>query len=643
MGNKHSEDNPEDQYSHDQAPADHHDLSLLYIEKGVDDASWVESTSDSYEVAEKAPYQSPSISEISSSSYTDPSVSQSQKEVEALRAELESTRSRAEAAERKAKELSQHYPKPTAVTRASGATYMGDEYEHSVKSKSILSSNLDVKPKLQHYQGMLESEGVSSKSQEQHPEWIVSRDEIKLTGRELGRGGWAIVKEAEFRGSTVAAKCLHQEIISSYNQGVFIREISIAASLRHPNLVQFIGATIEGEPVILNELMETSLRKALRESVPLTQLQSIDIGMQVAQGLNYLHLRKPDPIIHRDVSSANILLNEGKHDTWIAKVGDFGAANYQRLSQTAAPGNATYSAPESSSPSRQSVKLDTYSFGIVMLEVYARRFPSVQNQEQLLGKVDNIHVKMVITKCIEVKPEKRPTMGDLIANLSELKQEVENEEQARIETLASTSHPLKSTMPATPFHLCSLPNVPAAPLPKVTAAPLPNMPATPLSATSLPNVPAPPPPKVPAAPLQNIRAISLPNVPVASLPKVPATSLPNVPAAPLPKVLAALLSNVSAAPPPNVPAAPLSNVPVAPPPNVPAAPLPNVPAAPLPNVPAASLSNVPAAPTPNVPDTSLLNVPNVPATPPPNVQATLHSHYIGPETVNVSTQQKMLV
>ena len=83
--------------------------------------------------------------------------------------------------------------------------------------------------------------------------------------------------------------------------------MSIAAKVRHPNLLQFIGATRVGSPIILCELMPTSLRKEL-ETSPLTCPQILRISQDVSSALNYLHLWKPHPILHRDVSSPNVLL-----------------------------------------------------------------------------------------------------------------------------------------------------------------------------------------------------------------------------------------------------------------------------------------------------------------------------------------------
>ena len=83
--------------------------------------------------------------------------------------------------------------------------------------------------------------------------WAVRREEIELTGPQLGVGGWATVTVAKFRGAQVAVKKIHNQIISRHNIHLFQREMNIAARLRHPNLIQFIGATMEGEMMIITQ------------------------------------------------------------------------------------------------------------------------------------------------------------------------------------------------------------------------------------------------------------------------------------------------------------------------------------------------------------------------------------------------------
>uniref|UniRef100_A0A1X7TH66 Protein kinase domain-containing protein n=1 Tax=Amphimedon queenslandica TaxID=400682 RepID=A0A1X7TH66_AMPQE len=80
--------------------------------------------------------------------------------------------------------------------------------------------------------------------------------------------------------------------------------MSIVSRICHPNLVQFISATKVGSPLIGIELMSTNLRKELPSTLFRKQ-QILSIAQDVALGLNYLHLFKPQPIIHRNVSSLN--------------------------------------------------------------------------------------------------------------------------------------------------------------------------------------------------------------------------------------------------------------------------------------------------------------------------------------------------
>ena len=185
---------------------------------------------------------------------------------------------------------------------------------------------------------------------QQESHWLVQRKEIELMEEERGRGGWAAVKVANFRGTRVAAKCFYQQIlVSHYNRQLFNREMNMAARLRHPNLIQFIGASLEGEPIILTELMTTSLRAEL-EKGPIEHAHITSISLDVARALNYLHLMQPHPIIHRDISSANVLLDPLPGDGWKAKVSDYGSVNLLRELRTVGPGSPVYAAPEASIP-----------------------------------------------------------------------------------------------------------------------------------------------------------------------------------------------------------------------------------------------------------------------------------------------------
>ena len=180
---------------------------------------------------------------------------------------------------------------------------------------------------------------------QQSPEWVIPRDHIKLTSKFLGKGGWGSVVEGKYCGCSVAVKQIHELILSPYNRELFEREMDIASRCRHPCLLQFIGATNdEGNPLFVTELMETSLRTLLEQRA-LSEAELSFISLDVARALNYLHQKQPSPIIHRDISGANVLLwRQGEH--WRGKVSDYGTANFMQQTMTVAPGAMIYSAPE---------------------------------------------------------------------------------------------------------------------------------------------------------------------------------------------------------------------------------------------------------------------------------------------------------
>ena len=195
---------------------------------------------------------------------------------------------------------------------------------------------------------------------QQSPDWVISRDQIQLTDKCLGRGSRGTVVEGRYCGCAVAVKQIYELILSDYNRRLFEREIKIASICRHPCLLQFIGATNdEGNPLFVTELMESSLR-VLLEQRSLSKTEVSVISLDVARALNYLHQKKPSPIIHRDISSANVLLWR-QADQWRGKVSDYGTANFMQQTMTVGPGAMIYSAPEAHTKS-QTIKVFIFIF-----------------------------------------------------------------------------------------------------------------------------------------------------------------------------------------------------------------------------------------------------------------------------------------
>ena len=271
--------------------------------------------------------------------------------------------------------------------------------------------------------------------------WEVRRCDFNLSGKELGRGGWGVVWIGQMR---VAVKQIHQSIKSDTNLELLRQEINTMSQIRHPNLVHFIGAVFDGDSpdMIITEVMDTSLRKAY-ESKELTPHPScrpviLSIMHDVAVGLSYLHCL-PDPIIHRDVSSANVLLESivGPRK-WRAKISDFGSAKFAQFAVTKGPGAPAYSAPEAclssmsrGSKKKQTTKMDVFSYGVLLCEAITCRFPDSEEVcEAMLHQVHSIRdmprgsrstqghlLHALIDSCRDDDPLKRPTMNEVIKQL----------------------------------------------------------------------------------------------------------------------------------------------------------------------------------------------------------------------------------
>ena len=270
--------------------------------------------------------------------------------------------------------------------------------------------------RVQQLEARLERKSQENESLE--TQWVVQRNEIDLTREELGRGGWAAVKVAVFRGTRVAAKCFFQQIVSPYNRRLFRREMNMASRIRHPNLVQFVGATLEGEMIILTELMPTSLRAVLEQRA-ISHDEITSISLDVARALNYLHLMQPDPVVHRDISSANVLLELGLNNSWKAKVSDYGSVNQLQSLQTTGAGNPTYAAPEANTRDQQTPKMDIFSFGVLLIEMCTDQFPELNEREEQIESITDPRFLAVVKRCLDEAKDKRPTAAELIAEFQQ--------------------------------------------------------------------------------------------------------------------------------------------------------------------------------------------------------------------------------
>ena len=231
----------------------------------------------------------------------------------------------------------------------------------------------------------------------------------------LGTGSYGVVYKAVYHGTQVAAKKLHgiffEGVSPAEFKGILLswqQELELMSSLRHPNIVQFYGVynscdpsslRLSGDSYIVGELMVKSLQARNSEQPRLNFRQIVDIAMDIASGLCYLHNRD-HPIMHRDLASKNILLSVSGQ----AKIADLGVAKITlsaQASHTRHPGTDLYMPVEAVIGNDDyNHSIDVYGLGVIILELSIGRDPTAT---QCIRKVD---------KKFEIVPEKERRQKD---------------------------------------------------------------------------------------------------------------------------------------------------------------------------------------------------------------------------------------
>ena len=260
--------------------------------------------------------------------------------------------------------------------------------------------------------------------------WQVSAREVDIKEeRLLGTGAWGKVCEGYFRGQLVAVKCVHAHIMDPKTYERMRREVDTMAQMRHPHLVLFMAAILDDRrgPKIITEKLDINLRSAY-ETKRLGK-NKLRVFRDVASAMNYLHCQR-DPIIHRDLSTANVLLEAMAGDVWRAKVSDFGSANLVQLATTPGEGSLVYTAPEAfplppNSPVSkpvQTTKIDVYAYGILVCEVALDRFPASDHFPEMVSELSVWPaMSTLVRSCIQTDPSARPDMASIIKHLAQLK------------------------------------------------------------------------------------------------------------------------------------------------------------------------------------------------------------------------------
>jgi serine/threonine protein kinase len=275
-------------------------------------------------------------------------------------------------------------------------------------------------------------------------------------GEFLGKGGFGAVLETEWLGQKHAKK-----VFDYAHHSDFKLESDVLAGLSHPHLLRIVGSSVNGtgatQYALVMELMQEDLFRFLkRTQVPLSILAALDLMLQVARGLKYLHSRR---MVHRDLKSANILVAPltaapelEYSEAWLnAKLADFGLSktkNSITSRQTLNPGTRKWMAPElfgipedeidngsmeRPGPRAHPFKADVYSFAIVCSEILTKQepFPGVR----LGGLLKHIRdggrpelpdgcprrLASLIERCWDFEPLSRPDFPEICRELTYIK------------------------------------------------------------------------------------------------------------------------------------------------------------------------------------------------------------------------------
>ncbi|CAL9038738.1 unnamed protein product [Musa banksii] len=279
-------------------------------------------------------------------------------------------------------------------------------------------------------------------------DWEIEPSELDFsTATIIGKGSFGEIIKAYWRGTPVAVK----RILPSLSDDRLViqdfrHEVNVLVKLRHPNIVQFLGAVTDQKPLMLitEYLRGGDLHQYLKEKGSLTPLAAINFALDIARGMAYLH-NEPNVIIHRDLKPRNVLLVNSSADH--LKVGDFGLSKLIRVKNsndvyrmTGETGSYRYMAPEVFKHRKYDKKVDVFSFAMILYEMLEGNppFPNHEPYEAAKlvadGKRPLYHSKGYVQElrdltdhCWAADMNRRPSFIDILKRLEKIKENLSSD------------------------------------------------------------------------------------------------------------------------------------------------------------------------------------------------------------------------
>jgi serine/threonine protein kinase len=210
----------------------------------------------------------------------------------------------------------------------------------------------------------------------------------------------------------------------------FRKEVIIMSGLSHPNIVRLHGICLEPLAMVMDFISQGSLEAFLADrSIEITWPMRIKIAMDIARGMRFLHSQVP-PIIHRDLKSANILIDRSTGEI-VCRIADFGSCVAEARIKRRVVDNPVWCAPEVLRGQEYTEKVDVYSYGIILYELLTRSaklFPGIQWWyiiEDMIkaGKRPELPsdcptpYRTLIQETWDDTPHKRPSFDDIVTAL----------------------------------------------------------------------------------------------------------------------------------------------------------------------------------------------------------------------------------